>query len=643
MTDLTNTQNQHDNNNADRAGLITPPDTAGPLNQPSAIPDSTEPLNKVNNMDNNNNGTDTPVISLESVRPQADQKTNDTESSHTPFNDEQKRAWVDLFSEAEPIPESLESLTKADRRRLLNKVMKNREQAEKESRHKSGFFTSECKDSDIRDHIFSNGMLNSVASLDYGRALFQYSQAGYWQEVPEEAFSPRISYILDGLISDGYNGGKLRNIVNMTKERLQAIPAKQAGLIGFSNCVLEVGTGRTLQHSPEYGLTSVADYNYDKNKTECPNFDAWLSHSSAMYSKTETVSAEVNGQVKRVPKPDVQATIDKQQLIMAALYMIATNRFDWQMFIEVVGEGGTGKSVFLSLAQMLVGEDNSCSLDMGELECTTTNFGLEPIVGKNLITIPDAKKMAGDFNNAKKITGGDPIPIQRKGTKNITLPFAPAVLLITANQPLAVTDQSTGIWRRRVIIVFNNIVKEEDKDPRLKEKFKDEIAAIFNKVLSAFETEKQAEKVLREAVKSEEKYEITSQTDPLLRWLEESIDIDQDAKEKIGGYHQIIKSSNTNNDSMRERLAVAQKLYPNYSLYCEFIGVKKPLALNNFINSLMSLANKMDKFKGITKEKDRTNVSWVVGLKINSEAPHLKSYNEQIELNKYRVESQQSL
>ncbi|KZN64927.1 hypothetical protein N473_12885 [Pseudoalteromonas luteoviolacea CPMOR-1] len=125
MTDLTNTQNQHDNNNADRVGLITPPDTAGPLNQPSAIPDSTEPLNKVNNMDNNNNGTDTPVISLESVRSQADQKTNSDESEKTTLTDDMRSAWVEIYTDAIDPPEFLQDITnKKQLEQLLKRTAK---------------------------------------------------------------------------------------------------------------------------------------------------------------------------------------------------------------------------------------------------------------------------------------------------------------------------------------------------------------------------------------------------------------------------------------------------------------------------------------------------------------------------------------
>ncbi|WP_049278063.1 hypothetical protein, partial [Serratia marcescens] len=33
---------------------------------------------------------------------------------------------------------------------------------------------------------------------------------------------------------------------------------------------------------------------------------------------------------------------DKQERILAALFMVLANRYDWQLFLEVTGPGGSG-------------------------------------------------------------------------------------------------------------------------------------------------------------------------------------------------------------------------------------------------------------------------------------------------------------
>ena len=48
----------------------------------------------------------------------------------------------------------------------------------------------------------------------------------------------------------------------------------------------------------------------------------------------------------------------KKNAILAALYAVLTNRNDWQLFFEVTGDGGSGKSVFANIATLLAGEQN---------------------------------------------------------------------------------------------------------------------------------------------------------------------------------------------------------------------------------------------------------------------------------------------
>ncbi|WP_370626666.1 hypothetical protein, partial [Enterobacter cloacae] len=51
----------------------------------------------------------------------------------------------------------------------------------------------------------------------------------------------------------------------------------------------------------------------------------------------------------------------KRDMILAALFMVLANRYDWQLFLEVTGPGGSGKSILAEIATMLAGEDNATS------------------------------------------------------------------------------------------------------------------------------------------------------------------------------------------------------------------------------------------------------------------------------------------
>ncbi|MCP6705754.1 DNA primase, partial [Klebsiella pneumoniae] len=69
----------------------------------------------------------------------------------------------------------------------------------------------------------------------------------------------------------------------------------------------------------------------------------------------------------------------KMQRIAAALFMVLANRYDWQLFLEITGEGGSGKSVFTHIATMLAGAHNTASGNMAALDSAR---GRAQFVGK---------------------------------------------------------------------------------------------------------------------------------------------------------------------------------------------------------------------------------------------------------------------
>jgi phage/plasmid-associated DNA primase len=44
-------------------------------------------------------------------------------------------------------------------------------------------------------------------------------------------------------------------------------------------------------------------------------------------------------------RPAAGGRADKRDVILAALFMVLANRYDWQLFLEVTGPGGSGKSI----------------------------------------------------------------------------------------------------------------------------------------------------------------------------------------------------------------------------------------------------------------------------------------------------------
>jgi len=95
---------------------------------------------------------------------------------------------------------------------------------------------------------------------------------------------------------------------------------------------------------------------------------------------------------------------DKQERILAALFMVLANCNDWQMFLKVAGPGGSGKSVMASIARLLAREDNTTAATIDTLKSSRERAS---VVGFSLIILPDQEKWSGNGAGIKAITGGN--------------------------------------------------------------------------------------------------------------------------------------------------------------------------------------------------------------------------------------------
>lgn len=74
--------------------------------------------------------------------------------------------------------------------------------------------------------------------------------------------------------------------------------------------------------------------------------------------------------------------------------MILAGRHDWQLFLEITGQGGSGKSVFSRIAELLTGRHNVAS---GSTRSLDEARGRYQFVGKRLIVLPDQPKYVGGW------------------------------------------------------------------------------------------------------------------------------------------------------------------------------------------------------------------------------------------------------
>ncbi|EBK2664091.1 DNA primase [Salmonella enterica subsp. enterica serovar Enteritidis] len=406
-------------------------------------------------------------------------------------------------------------------------------------------------------YVYRSGVWENISSLELGREMVAiYNER-------KTNFSKRgVSNVIDTL--------KLITLV-MGEAPDNVIP--------FINGVFDMSTGEFSEHDPANWITNHNGIEYSEAlpgenlHDHAPNFHKWLSHAA-------------NNDAL------------KMQRIAAALFMILANRHDWQLFLEITGEGGSGKSVFTHVATLLAGQHNTASGNMTALDSAR---GRAQFVNKRMITLPDQPKYTGEGTGIKAITGGDAVEIDPKNEHQYTAVLR-AVVIATNNTPMIFTERAGGVARRRVIFQFNNKVSEKDKDPTLPQKIAAEIPVIVRRLLASFARPEDAKSLLLEQRNSDEALEVKRAANPVIA-LAAALDFLPAANGMMMGGGK--KADSDLNPRMY--------LYHFYLSYMEFMGLSKPLSVTEFGKAIKEAAKEVRHeyltrlIKGCTQTNARPN------------------------------------
>ncbi|EGD4780578.1 phage/plasmid primase, P4 family [Escherichia coli] len=364
----------------------------------------------------------------------------------------------------------------------------------------------------------------------------------------------------------------INNAVEALKVIAEPMGEPSGDLLPFANGALDLKTGEFSPHTPENWITTHNGIEYtppapgENIRDNAPNFHKWLEHAAG-----------------KDPR--------KMMRICAALYMIMANRYDWQMFIEATGDGGSGKSTFTHIASLLAGKQNTVSAEMTSLDDAG---GRAQVVGSRLIVLADQPKYTGEGTGIKKITGGDPVEINPKYEKRFTAVIR-AVVLATNNNPMIFTERAGGVARRRVIFRFDNIVSEAEKDRELPEKIAAEIPVIIRRLLANFTDPEKARALLLEQRDGDEALAIKQQTDPVIEFCQFLNFLEEARGLMMGGGGDSVKYTTRNS------------LYRVYMAFMAYAGRSKPLNVAEFSKAMKPAAKVYGheyitrKVKGVTQ------------------------------------------
>ncbi|WP_105630034.1 primase-helicase zinc-binding domain-containing protein [Cronobacter malonaticus] len=411
-----------------------------------------------------------------------------------------------------------------------------------------------------------------------GQLLSRY-ESGIWKVVSPAEFARDVAGLFQRLRAP-FSSGRIASVVETLKLIIpqQASPARR--LIGFRNGVLDTQSGIFSPHHKSHWLRTLCDVDFtppvkgETLETHAPNFWRWLNRAASQNPQ-------------------------KRDVILAALFMVLANRYDWQLFLEVTGPGGSGKSILAEIATLLAGEDNATSADIDTLEDPRRRASL---IGFSLIRLPDQEKWSGDGAGLKAITGGDAVSVDPK-YQNPYSTHIPAVILAVNNNPMRFTDRSGGVSRRRVIIHFPEQIAPEERDPQLRDKIARELAVIVRQLMQKFSDPLAARTLLQSQQNSGEALSIKRDADPTFDFC---------------GYLEALPQ--TNGMFMGNANIVPRQprnyLYHAYLVYMEANGYRNVLSLKMFGLGLPVMLKEY----GLNYEKRHTRQGTQTNLTLKDES-----------------------
>lgn len=230
-------------------------------------------------------------------------------------------------------------------------------------------------------------------------------------------------------------------------------------IINLENGLYNVETETLNPHTYKYFSTIRIHASYDPNAT-APVFEQFLASCL-----------------------DDQA---QQHLMLQIIgYCLMKLNCAQKMFI-LLGPGATGKSSMLNVIEGLVGEENISNVQLQDLE---REFALANLLGKMVNISGDLPAMKFSETSAiKTIVGNDTNNINRKFRDGINVKLHTRLIASCNTIPPAYCDQSSGWYRRMLIMDFKNVVPEGQRDTRLNERLDAERNGILLLALKALKT-----------------------------------------------------------------------------------------------------------------------------------------------------------
>lgn len=234
-----------------------------------------------------------------------------------------------------------------------------------------------------------------------------------------------------------------------------------ATAISCANGLLDLDGRKLASHDPGYFNLVSVPFDYDADAAE-PS--AWLAFLGQLW-------------------PDDAESIAALQEWFG---YVLSGRTNLQKILLIVGPKRGGKGTIARILQRLVGAGNHVGLALASL---ATNFGMQPLIGKPLAVVPDAR-LDGRGPNAiverlLSISGEDTLTVDRKHREAWTGKL-PTRLMVLSNELPEFRDASSAIVSRFITLVGTGSWLGRE-DTALESKLVAELPGILNWALDGLD------------------------------------------------------------------------------------------------------------------------------------------------------------
>ncbi|API59623.1 hypothetical protein BSL82_10090 [Tardibacter chloracetimidivorans] len=285
-------------------------------------------------------------------------------------------------------------------------------------------------------------------------------------------------------------------------------------IVSLADGLLHIPTRKLTPHTPGYFCVNTLPFAWGDGDREPVE---WLKFLHALW-------------------PDDAEAIGVLQEMFG--YLLTPDTSQQKMFL-IVGPKRSGKGTIGRVINALIGRENVASPTLASM---TSNFGFQPLIGKLVALIPDARVGGGVNTQAiveklLMLSGEDSITVDRKNQTAWTGQLAARVVMLTNEVP-RLGDASGALPGRFITLsMFNSFFGREDLG--LTSRLLAELPAIFRWALDGRDRLKARGYFVQPASGLDDAEEMYELGNPMAVFVKECCEIDPEAVELVADLYEV--------------------------------------------------------------------------------------------------------